>query len=81
VYGWTAGDPESGGAAAAPPCMWLPVERGVQQGDPLGPLIHAAAMHLAVLRLAASHPGAVVRAAHDDVLVLAPHSSLLAVLR
>jgi len=81
VYGWAVPADAASGAAAALPRLWLPVERGVQQGDPLGPLIHAAAMHLAVLRLATTHPGAVVRAVHDDVVVVAPHSELHAVLR
>ena len=52
----------------------------MQQGDPLGPLIHAAAMHLAVLRLADAHPTAVVRAVHDDVVVVAALADLPAVL-
>jgi len=81
VYGWAVADDVVSGGAAALTRLWLPVERGVQQGDPLGPLMHAAAMHLAVLRLATAHPGAVVRAVHDDVVVVAPHSELRAVLR
>ena len=60
---------------------WLPVERGVQREDSLGLLIHAAAMHLSVTRIAATHPAAVVLAVHDDVVVVAPLSDLPRVLR
>ena len=79
VYGWTseASAASAGDKSAPPPRRWLAVERGVQQGDPLGPLLHAAAMHLAVLRVAAAHPAAVVRAVHNDVAVVAVLEYLL----
>jgi len=80
VYGWPDGDSAPGAAGGLRARRWLAVERGVQQGDPLGPLIHAAAMHLAVLRLAGAHPTAVVRAVHDDVVVFAALADLQAVL-
>jgi len=80
VYGWADGDSTSGAAGGLLAWRWLAVERGMQQGDPLGPLIHAAAMHLAVLRPAAAHPTAVVRAVHDDVVVVAALADLPAVL-
>jgi len=85
VYGWAPGDAaggEEGGRAPAPlPRVWLQAARGAQQGDPLGPLIHAAAMQLALLRLAAAYPSAVIRGLHDDVVVVAEPSELPAVPR
>jgi len=80
VYGWVDGVDAVDAAAGTPARLWLEVQRGVQQGDPLGPLLHAAAMHLAVLRLAAAHPSAVVRAVHDDVVVVASLKDMPAVL-
>jgi len=38
-------------------------------------------MHLPVLRVAAAHPAAVVRAVHDDVVVVAMLEDLPAILR
>jgi len=80
VYGWVDDAAAADAAAGFQSQLWLEVQRGVQRGDPLGPLLHAAAMHLAVLRLAATHPSAVVRAVHDDVVVVAPLEDMLAVL-
>jgi len=80
VYGWVDDAAAADAAAGSPSRLWLEVQRGVQQGDPLGPLLHAAAMHLAVLRLAATHPSAVVRAVHDDVVVVASLEDMRAVL-
>jgi len=81
VHGWAEGTWSSGAAGTPLARRWLAVERGVQQGDPRGPLIRAAAMHLSVLRLAAAHPTAVVRAVHDDVFVVVALADLPAVLR
>jgi len=61
--------------------LWLRAERNVQQVDPLGPLIHAAAMQLALRCLAAAHPTAIFRGFHDDVVVVAEPTELSAVLR
>jgi len=47
----------------------LRAERGAHQGDPLGPLLHAAALWLVLRRLSAANPALVVRAFHDDVVV------------
>jgi len=80
VYGWADGDSAPGAAGGLVARRWVAVERGVQQGDPLSPLLHAAAMHLAVLRLAAAHSTAVVRAVHEDVVVVAALADLPAVL-
>jgi len=53
----------------AHPPQWVPppparrgltVERGTQQGDPLGPFLHAAALMLVLLRLARLHPAHVI---------------------
>ena len=71
VYGWVDDAAAADAAAGSPSRLWLAVQRGVQQGDTLGPLLHAAATQLALLRLAAAHPSAVVRAVHDDVVVVA----------
>jgi len=76
VSGCADGDPKPGAAGCLLARRWLAVERGVQQDDPLGPLIHAAAMHLVVLRRAAAHPGADVRAVHDDVVIVAALAKL-----
>jgi len=81
VYGWVADAALGGGAAGPPRRLWLGVERGVKQGDPLGPLLHAAAMHLAVKRVAEAHLATVVRAVHDNVVVVAAHADLPAVLQ
>jgi len=80
LYGSVNGVDAADATAGAPARLWLEVQGGVQQGDPLGPLLHAAAMHLAVLRLAAAHPSAVVRAVHDDVVVVAPLEDIPAVI-
>ena len=80
VYVWVDGVYAADAAANTPARLWLEVQRGVQQGDPLGLLLHAAAMHLAVLRLAAAHPSAVVRAVHNDVVVVASLKNMPAVL-
>ena len=58
----------------------LTVERGTQQGDPLGPFLHAAAMMLVLMRLARLHPTHVIDAFHDDVRAVGPVEGLGAVL-
>jgi len=63
-----------------PSRLCLPAERGAQQGDPLGPLLHAAALWLVLARLRATHPGALVRAFHDDVVAAGPPEVLAAVM-
>jgi len=80
VYGWVDGVAAADAAAGAPARLWLEDQRGVQQGDPLRLLLNAAAMHLDVLRLAAAHSSAVVRAVHDDVVVVASLKYMPAVL-
>lgn len=67
-------------APAARPRLVLRAERGDQKGDPLGPLLHAAALWLVLRRLAAAHPEVLVRAFHDDVVVVGPPASLPAAL-
>jgi len=66
----------------APPAarLFLLIERGAQQGDPLGPLLDAAALHLVVLRLRRQFPGHTVRAYHDDLTILGPPAGLAAAL-
>jgi len=49
--------------------LFLLIKRGAQQGDPLGPLLHAAALHLVVLRLRRLFPDHTVRAYHDDLTI------------
>jgi len=80
VYGCADGDSTPNATGGLLARRWLAVERGVQQGDPLGQLIHAAGMHLVVLRRAAAHLRADVRAVHDDVVVVAALAKLPAVL-
>jgi len=63
-----------------PSRLCLPAERGAQQGDPLGPLLHAAALWLVLERLRAAHPGALVRAFHDDVVAAGTPAVLAAVM-
>jgi len=58
----------------------LTVERGTQQGDPLGPFLHAAALMLVLLRLARLHPAHVIDAFHDDVRAVGPVAGLGAVM-
>ena len=82
VYGWAlCGEAEHARPAAWVGRTWLRIEWGVQQGDPLGPLIHAAAMQLALLRIAEAHPTAIVRGFHDDVVVVAEQADLGGVLQ
>jgi len=38
VHGWLDGDAAADAADGAPARLWLDVQRGAQQGDPLGPL-------------------------------------------
>jgi len=63
-----------------PSRLCLPAERGAQQGDPPGPLLHAAALWLVLARLRATHPGALVRAFHDDVVAAGPPKVLAKVM-
>jgi len=80
AYGWVDDATAVDAAAGSPSRLWLEARRGVQQGDPLGPLLFATAMHLEVFRLAGTHPSAVVRAVHDDVVVVASLEDTPAVL-
>ena len=68
--------PPADGSLPPPPRWWLCAERGAQQGDPLGPLLRAAAMWLVLERLRVDHPSVVVRAFHDDVVVVGPPAAL-----
>eukprot|EP00168_Porphyra_purpurea_P007278 TRINITY_DN1905_c0_g1_i1.p1 TRINITY_DN1905_c0_g1~~TRINITY_DN1905_c0_g1_i1.p1 ORF type:complete len:559 (+),score=61.63 TRINITY_DN1905_c0_g1_i1:580-2256(+) len=61
VYGW-AQPVEEG---EVPVRLTLLVARGVQQGNPLGPLLHTLALHLLLLELAARHPDCAFRGMHD----------------
>jgi len=63
-----------------PSRLCLPAAWGAQQGDPLGPLLHATALWLVLARLRATHPGALVRAFHDDVVAAGPPEVLAAVM-
>ena len=76
VYGWGVDD-EDGGLPAR--LLWR-VERGTQQGDMFGPLIHALALHPALEALAAGHPRCTVLGLHDDVSVIGPVEELAAVI-
>ncbi|GAB0498744.1 hypothetical protein MMPV_010093 [Pyropia vietnamensis] len=84
-------DAATGGAVAPPPPpsspppppptrLALRAERGAQQGDPLGPLLHAAALWLVLRRLQDRHPGVLVRAFHDDVVAAGTPGELAAVM-
>ncbi|KAK1867171.1 hypothetical protein I4F81_009680 [Pyropia yezoensis] len=76
--GGTAGEESDAGrrVPAPPRRLVLRAERGAQQGDPLGPLLHAAALWLVLRRLEAEHPRLLVRAFHDDVVVVGPPAAL-----
>lgn len=63
-----------------PKRLSLPAEREAQQGDPLSPLLHAAALWLVLRRLRARHPDALLRAFHDDVVSAGPRNTLAAVM-
>ncbi|GAB0498663.1 hypothetical protein MMPV_010009 [Pyropia vietnamensis] len=60
----------------APRRLSLRAERGAQQGDPLGPLLHALALQLPLLRLARGCPRLLIRAFHDDVVAVGPTADL-----
>jgi len=72
--------PPADGSSPPLPRWWLRAERGAQQGDPFGPLLHAAAMWLVLERLRADHPSVVVRAFQDDVVVVGLPAALRGVL-
>jgi len=79
--GW--GGAASGGAPIPelPPLrLFLVAERGSHQGDPLGPLLHAAALWLVLRRLSALHPDLLVLANHNDVVVVGAPEKMGAVL-
>jgi len=57
------------------------VERGTQQGDMLGSLMHALALHPALHAIAARHERCTVLGLRDDVSVISPVDELAAVLR
>lgn len=71
VYGWAEAPPVHPSDASPPPGppkrQIIKAGRGAQQGDPLGPLMHAAALYLLLRRLAAAFPDHVLQAYHDDV--------------
>lgn len=62
------GDP---GDSAPQARLSLPVERGAKQGDPLGPLLHAATLHLVLCRRD-EQTGLTILAIHDDVVAVGP---------
>ena len=73
----------------AHPPQWVPppparrvltVERGTQQGDPLGPFLHAAALMLVLSRLSRLHPAHAIDTFHDDVRAVGPVAGLCAVM-
>jgi len=68
------------GSSPPPPRWCLRAERGAQQRDPLGPLLHPAAMWLVLERLRADHPSVVVRTFQDDVVVMGPPAALRGVI-
>jgi len=77
VYGWGVDDGDEGLPARL---VWR-VERGTQQGDVLGSLIQALALHPALQAIAARHERCTVLGLHDDVSVIGPVDELAAVLR
>jgi len=77
VYGWEVDDRDGG----LPARLLCRVERGTQQGDVLGPLIHALALHRALEALAARQPCCTVLGLHEDVSVIGPVEELAAVMR
>ncbi|GAB0494469.1 hypothetical protein MMPV_005762 [Pyropia vietnamensis] len=72
--------PPSSPPPPPPTRLALRAERGAQQGDPLGPLLHAAALWLVLRRLQDRHPGVLVRAFHDDVVAAGTPGELAAVM-
>lgn len=80
VYGWAipAGENAAGGLMAR---LCLPSARGTLQEDPLGPLMHALAIHLVLTSLATAQPQSLVKSVHDDVFMAAPPEALAAVMR
>lgn len=79
---WTAGkkSPETPGDSGPRARLSLPVERGAQQGDPLGPLLHAAALHLVLCHLD-WQTGLTIRAFQDDVVAVGPVDRLGGLMR
>lgn len=79
VYGW---QPEPDDPLETDPweLLFLLADRGAQQGDPLGPLLHGAALHLVLWRLQGENGGHLVLAFHDDVIVVGPVDGLRAVM-
>lgn len=77
---WQASNAAIGARAASAHRLWLPVERGVLLGNPLGPLVHTAALNLEFLRLSTAHQAAVVCGFHDDVIVAADPVDMAAIL-
>jgi len=63
-----------------PARLALRAERGAQQGDPLGPLLHAAALQLLLQRLRAAHSDVLIRVIHDDVVGVGAPADLRSVL-
>jgi len=81
-------DSDAGDAAEAPSLppppparLELRAERGTQQGDPLGPLLHAAALQLLLQRLCAAYPDVLLRALQDDVVAVGAPADLHSVMQ
>jgi len=54
----------------------LPAERGAQEGDPLGRLLHADKLWLLLRRLRAAHLGVLVQSFHADIVAVGAPADL-----
>lgn len=79
VYGWQQ-EPDDPLGTDPWARLFLLAERGAQQGDLLGPLLHAAALQLVLWRLQGENWGHLVLAFHDYVIVVGPVEGLRAVM-
>lgn len=72
VYEWAAHPPDGTRPPPVPVRQRIDAVRGAQQGDPLGPLLHAVALSLLLQRLSLAFPDKFLRADLHDVVIAGP---------
>lgn len=72
VYEWAAHPPDGTRPPPVPVRQRIDAGRGAQQGDSLGPLLHAVALSRSLQRLSTAFPDRFLRAYNDNVVFAGP---------